>query len=104
MVAITCNLVVLSQPFTVHDTQYPVVVFIEGVVKGLPVPIEEPPLDRIYHVKVPAQPVASSVTVPGPQLVPSTAVVGAEGIVFTVAVTVVRVADIQPVVVFLVCA
>jgi hypothetical protein len=55
-------------------------------VKGLPVPIAVPPLACVYHVKVPAQPVASSTTVPSPQLAPSTAT-GAVGIGFIVAIT-----------------
>ena len=60
----------------------------EGVVKGLPVPITLPPLALAYQVNVPVQPNASSVTVPGPQLVPSTAV-GVAGMGLTVTVTVV---------------
>ena len=46
--------------------------------------------------------VADIVIAPGPHLEPLTGAVGAAGTVFIVAVTAVLVADIQPVVVFLV--
>jgi len=63
-----------------------------------------PPVDASYQsTVVPAALDADIVTVPVPHLelpVP----VGAAGTVFTVATTAVLVADIQPVVVFLVCA
>ena len=63
-----------------------------------------PPVDASYQsTVVPAALDADIVTVPVPHLelpVP----VGAAGTVFTVATTAVLVADIQPVVLFLVCA
>lgn len=52
----------------------------------------------------PAFTVADISTVPVPHLCPSTGPVGAEGTALTVAVTTVLVAEIQPVVVFLVSA
>ena len=76
-----------------------------GVVKLVdPLNSNVPPVDASYQsTVVPATLDADIVTVPGPHLellVP----VGAAGTVFTVAATGVLVADIQPVVVFLVCA
>ena len=47
-----------------------VVLFIVGVVKEVPVAIEEPPLAAVYQFKVvPELPVAPNVTVPVPHLV-----------------------------------
>ena len=76
-----------------------------GVVKLVdPLNNSVPPVDASYQsTVVPAALDADIVTVPVPHLelpVP----VGAAGTVFTVATTAVLVADIQPVVVFLVCA
>ena len=76
-----------------------------GVVKLVdPLNSSVPPVDPSYQsTVVPAALDADIVTVPVPHLelpVP----VGAAGTVFTVATTAVLVADIQPVVVFLVCA
>ena len=60
-----------------------------------------PPVDASYQsIVLPATVVALIVTVPVPHLGTLTAV-GTAGTAFTVAVTAVRVADIQPVVVFL---
>ena len=65
-----------------------------GVVKLVPVPSEEPPEDAAYQLIVPADAVAPRVTVPVPQrdagVVPVIV-----GIVFTVAVTCVRLAVVQ---------
>src|SRR6478672_2359006 len=76
-----------SQPAAlVHDTQKDVVELIERVVKEAPVPMDDPPEATLYHVSVPVQPEAVSVTVPGPHLenpVPA----GAAGIGLTVALT-----------------
>ena len=76
-----------------------------GVVKLVdPFNSSVPPVDASYQsTVVPAALDADIVTVPVPHLelpVP----VGAAGTVLTVATTAVLVADIQPVVVFLVCA
>ena len=76
-----------------------------GVVKLVdPLNSNVPPVDASYQsTVVPAALDADIVTVPVPHLelaVP----VGAAGTVLTVATTAVLVADIQPVVVFLVCA
>ena len=76
-----------------------------GVVKLVdPLNNSVPPVDASYQsTVVPAALDADIVTVPVPHLelaVP----VGAAGTVLTVATTAVLVADIQPVVVFLVCA
>ena len=76
-----------------------------GVVKLVdPLNSNVPPVDASYQsTVVPATLDADIVTVPVPHLellVP----IGAAGTVFTVAATGVLVADIQPVVVFLVCA
>jgi hypothetical protein len=58
-----------------------------GVVKLVPVPMEDPPVATLYHVSVPpAHPDALNTTVPVPQRDPSIPV-GAAGIGFTVAVT-----------------
>lgn len=38
-----------------------------GVVKDVPVPIDEPPVEAVYQLIVPADAVAPSVTIPGPQ-------------------------------------
>ena len=79
-----------------------------GVVNdNVPVPPTKtaPPVGAAYQSIVsPALTLADMVTVPVPHLEPFTGFIGTAGGVFTVAVTDVRVADIQPVVVFLVCA
>jgi len=82
-----------------------VVAAILGVVKeATPVPPVNtvPPDDAAYQSMVsPAPAVAPSTTVPVPHLDPSVTDVGPLGIEFTVAVTAVLVAEIQPVVAFL---
>jgi hypothetical protein len=76
-----------SQPAAlVHDTQKDVVELTEGVVKEVPVPMDDPPEATLYHVSVPVQPEAVSVTVPGPHLAKPLPA-GAAGIGLTVAVT-----------------
>ena len=58
-----------------------------GVVKLVPVPIEDPPVATLYQLSVPpAQPDAPKATVPVPQRELSVPV-GAAGIGFTVAIT-----------------
>jgi len=75
------------------------------VVKLEPVANNTPPVDALYQsIAVPATLVAEIVTEPGPHLEPLTGNVAAAGTALTVAVTAVRVADKQPVLVFLVCA
>ena len=57
------------------------------MVKGEPVPIDEPPVAALYQFNVPpAQPDALNVTVPVPHRDPSPPV-GADGIGITVAIT-----------------
>ena len=64
-----------------------------------------PPLATEYQsIVVPTELVAEMVTVPGPHLEPLTGNVGAVGNGLIVAVTAVRVKDLQPVVVFLASA
>ena len=64
-----------------------------------------PPLAAEYQsIVVPTGLVAEMVTVPGPHLEPLTGNVGAVGNGLIVAVTAVRVKDLQPVVVFLASA
>jgi hypothetical protein len=70
-----------------------------------PVANNTPPVDALYQsIAVPATLVAEIVTEPGPHLDPLTGKVAAAGTAFTVAITAVRVADKQPVLVLLVCA
>jgi len=57
-----------------------------GVVKGEPVPIDDPPLATVYQLSVPAHPDAVSITVPVPHLDPFVPV-GAAGMGLTVAIT-----------------
>ena len=66
-----------------------------GVIKLVPVPSEVPPVEAAYQLIVPAEAVAPRVTVPVPQreLFVTPEMVG---IVFTVAVTCVRVAVVHP--------
>ena len=86
MVAVTFVLGPSQPAAEMQDTQYGVVTLIEGVVKGLPLPIAVPPVAALYQVRVPVHPVPSKTTVPGPQLVPST-LPGATGTELIVAVT-----------------
>jgi len=65
------------------------------VVKLVPVPNKEPPVDAAYQLMVPAEAVAPRFTVPDPQLEPG-AVPVMVGTGFMVAVTAVLVAVIQP--------
>ena len=64
------------------------------MVKLFPLPNNVPPVEALYHLIVPV-PEADKLTVPVPHLAPSVPV-GADGTVFTVAVTAVLV-DVQPV-------
>ena len=75
------------------------------MVKLEPVPSKVPPDDTLYQsIVVPAALDADKLTVPAPHLVPFIGVVGAAGIVLTVAVTCVLDEERQPVVVFLATA
>ena len=60
----------------------------------MPVPADEPPVDTLYQLIVPAEAVAPSVTEPVPQLEPGVVPV-IVGIVLIVAVTVVLLAVVQ---------
>ena len=71
------------------------VALILGVVKLVPVPSDVPPLEDAYQFIVPALAVAPSVIVPGPHLEPGVVPV-IVGMVLMVAVTAVRVAVVQP--------
>ena len=78
---------------------------IEGVVKPEPVPNNVPPVDAVYQsIVVPATLVADIVTLPAPHLEPFTGEEAAAGIALIDAVTAVRLVEVQPVVMFLVCA
>ena len=66
-----------------------------GVVNEVPVPREEPPDEAAYQFIVPAEAVAPNVTVPDPHTEPGVVPVMV-GIVFTVAVTAVLEAVVQP--------
>ena len=68
---------------------------IEGVVKLVPVPKEEPPVDAANQFKVPAEAVAPNTTVPVPQVEPGVVDVMV-GTGFTVPVTAVRDDVVQP--------
>ena len=75
------------------------------MVKVKPLPSKVPPVDASYQsIVVPAALEADKLTVPGPHLEPFTGVVGAAGIVLTVAVICVLGEEMQPVVVFLATA
>ena len=63
--------------------------------KDIPVPRLVPPVAAAYQFIVPAEAVAPRVTVPVPQLLPGVVPV-IEGTVFTVAITAVLVAVVQP--------
>ena len=67
----------------------------EGVVKEVPVPSDNPPLDAAYQLIVPADAVAPKATVPVPQREPSVVPV-IVGTVFIVALTDVLDAVVQP--------
>ena len=67
----------------------------EGVVKEVPVPSEEPPLEAAYQLIVPADAVAPRATVPELQITPGVVPV-IVGTAFIVAVTVVLEAVVQP--------
>ena len=66
-----------------------------GVVKFVPVPRLVPPVLTAYQSNVPAFAVALKITVPMPQRLFDVVLV-TEGLVFIVAITDVRVADVQP--------
>jgi hypothetical protein len=71
-----------------------VVVEILDVVKLVPVPNDEPPVEAAYQFMVPLEDVAPKVTVPVPHLEPAVVPV-IVGKVFTVAVTAVLLAVVQ---------
>ena len=75
-----------------------VVLDIDGVVKLIPVPSDDPPVDAAYQLIVPAEAVAPKPTVPVPQFEPGVVPV-IVGIAFIVAVTAVLEAVVQPLVV-----
>ena len=66
-----------------------------GVVKLVPVPKLAPPVAAAYQLIVPAEAVAPNIAVPVPQIVAGVVPVMV-GIVFTVAITAILVAVIQP--------
>ena len=66
-----------------------------GVMKLVPVPIDVPPVAFAYQLIVPALAVAAKVTVPVPHTEPGVLAVMV-GMVFTVAITAVLVAVVQP--------
>jgi hypothetical protein len=65
----------------------------DGVVKEVPVPNDEPPVDAAYQLIVPAEAVAPNVTVPVPQREPGVVPVMV-GMVLTVMVTIFEVAGL----------
>ena len=67
----------------------------DGVVKLVPLPNGEPPVAAAYQLMVPAKAVAPKTTVPVPHL-EFGVVVAIVGIAFTVAITAVLVAVVQP--------
>ena len=69
-----------------------------GVVNEVPVPSDVPPVAAAYQFKVPALAVAPKVTVPVPQRLAGVVAVTV-GMAFTVAITAVLVAVVQPVLV-----
>jgi hypothetical protein len=75
-----------------------VVALILGVVNEVPVASNVPPVAAAYQFKVPALAVAPKVTVPVPQRLAGVVAVTV-GIAFTVAMTAVLVAVVQPVLV-----
>jgi len=66
-----------------------------GVVKEVPVPNDEPPVDAAYQLIVPAEVVAPNVTVPVPQQEPGVVPV-IVGMALTVAVTAVLESVVHP--------
>ncbi len=66
-----------------------------GVINEVPVPRLAPPVAAVYQLIVPAEAVAPRVTVPVPQMLPGVVPV-IVGAVFTVAITAVLVAVVQP--------
>jgi hypothetical protein len=72
-----------------------VVVEMLGVVKLVPVPTIFPAVAASYQVNVPAEAVADKTAVPVPQIEAGVEAV-IVGTVFTVAITAVLVADVQP--------
>ena len=66
-----------------------------GVVNDIPVPKLVPPVAAAYQLMVPALAVAPKVTVPVPQRLAGVVAVRV-GVAFTVAVTAVLVAEVQP--------
>ena len=83
------------QPLLVACTKYVVLEEMDGVVKLVPVPIEVPPVEAANQDRVPAEAVAPNTTVPVPQVAPGVVAVMV-GIGFTVPVTAVREAEVQP--------
>ena len=75
-----------------------VVALMLGVVNEVPVPSDVPPVAAAYQFKVPALAVAPKVTVPVPQRLAGVVAVTV-GMAFTVAMTAVLVAVVQPVLV-----
>jgi hypothetical protein len=67
----------------------------DGVVKDVPVPNDEPPVDAAYQLIVPAEAVAPKFTVPAPQREPGVVPVMV-GMALTVAVTAVLEAVVHP--------
>ena len=66
-----------------------------GVVKLLPVAVAAPPVEAVYQFTVPALAVAANPTVPASQRAAGVVPV-IVGVVFTLAVTAVRVPVVQP--------
>jgi len=67
----------------------------DGVVKEVPVPNDEPPVDALYQLIVPAEAVAPKFTVPVPQREPGVVPVMV-GMALTDAVTAVLESVVQP--------
>ena len=67
-----------------------------GVIYDIPVPNDEPSVEAVYQLMVPADAVAPRVTVPVPQR-DAGVVVAIVGIVLTVAITAVLVAVVHPI-------
>ena len=72
-----------------------VVLEIDGVVKLVPVPSDDPPVEAAYQLMVPADAVAPKPTVPVPHFEPGVEPV-IVGMAFIVAVTAVLEAVVQP--------
>ncbi len=71
------------------------VALIEPVVKDVPVPSEEPPVEASYQLMVPALAVAPRFTVPASQREPGV-IPAILGVVLTVAITSVLEAEVHP--------